>query len=165
MTDSSYNSPARSYGSPARSLKMLDRVYGSPARSYCGDHSSATESEGEETLELLTEIPSSPDQTILDGWLKFRDNKKWRHRWGVMTKLSPAAGEYIELSTELGKLRWPVSDFHFPAVPFSGYGSPEFVYNFTFAVVPLQLCRLSYDKHDGDNIIQQSDNERITTCE
>jgi hypothetical protein len=55
---------------------MLDRVYGSPARSYCGDHSSATESEGEETLELLTEIPSSPDQTILDGWLKFRDNKK-----------------------------------------------------------------------------------------
>ncbi|XP_060850544.1 uncharacterized protein LOC132929305 isoform X1 [Rhopalosiphum padi] len=91
MTDSSYNSPARSYGSPARSLKMLDRVYGSPARSYCGDHSSATESEGEETLELLTEIPSSPDQTILDGWLKFRDNKKWRHRWGVMTKLSPAA--------------------------------------------------------------------------
>lgn len=71
---------------------MSDRVYGSPARSYCGDHSSATESEGEETLELLTEIPSSPDQTILDGWLKFRDNKKWRHRWGVMTKLSPAAG-------------------------------------------------------------------------
>ncbi|CAI6351410.1 unnamed protein product [Macrosiphum euphorbiae] len=80
MTDSSYNSPARSYGSPARSLKMLDRVYGSPARSYCGDHSSATESEGEETLELLTEIPSSPDQTILDGWLKFRDNKKVSRR-------------------------------------------------------------------------------------
>ncbi|XP_022163216.1 uncharacterized protein LOC111028771 [Myzus persicae] len=97
MTDSSYNSPARSYGSPARSLKMLDRVYGSPARSYCGDHSSATESEGEETLELLTEIPSSPDLTILDGWLKFRDNKKWRHRWGVMTKLSPAAGELVIL--------------------------------------------------------------------
>ncbi|XP_025422670.1 uncharacterized protein LOC112692272 [Sipha flava] len=91
MTDSSYNSPARSYGSPARSLKMLDRVYGSPSRSYCGDHSSATESEGEETLDLLTEIPSSPDQTVMDGWLKFRDNKKWRHRWGVMTKLSPAA--------------------------------------------------------------------------
>lgn len=76
MTDNSYNSPARSYGSPARSLKMLDRVYGSPSRSYCGDHSSATESEGEETLDLLTEIPGSPDQTIMDGWLKFRDNKK-----------------------------------------------------------------------------------------
>lgn len=22
---------------------------------------------------------------------------QWRHRWGVMTKLSPAAGEYMEL--------------------------------------------------------------------
>lgn len=76
MTDSSYNSPARSYGSPARNMKMLDRVHGSPARSYCGDHSSATESEGEDSLELLTEIPNLPDQTIMDGWLKFRDNKK-----------------------------------------------------------------------------------------
>lgn len=76
MSDSSYNSPARSFGSPARNLKILDRVYGSPARSYCGDHSSATESEGEESLELLTEIPISPDQTVIDGWLKFRDNKK-----------------------------------------------------------------------------------------
>lgn len=76
MTDSSYNSPARSYGSPARNMKMLDRVHGSPARSYCGDHSSATESEGEDTLELLTEIPNLPDLTIMDGWLKFRDNKK-----------------------------------------------------------------------------------------
>lgn len=79
MTDSSYNSPARScYGSPARNLKMLDRVYGSPVRSYCGGdhHSSATESEGEDAVELLTEVPCSPDQTIMDGWLKFRDNKK-----------------------------------------------------------------------------------------
>lgn len=86
MTDSSYNSPARSYksparsyGSPAKSMKMLDRMYGSPARSYCGDHSSATESEGEESLELMTEVPSSPDQTVIDGWLKFRDNKKVRN--------------------------------------------------------------------------------------
>lgn len=78
MTDNGYGSPARScYGSPARSLKMSDRVHGSPARSYCGDHSSATESEGEETFEMLTEVPrSSADQTIMDGWLKFRDNKK-----------------------------------------------------------------------------------------
>lgn len=76
MTDSSYNSPSRSYGSPARSLKMLDRVYGSPARSHNGDHSSATESEGEESLELLTEVPGVPDQTVIDGWLKFRDNRK-----------------------------------------------------------------------------------------
>lgn len=77
MADSSYNSPVRSYGSPARSLKMLDRVYGSPVRSYCGDHSSATESESEDSsLDLLTEIPGSPDQTVIDGWLKFRDNKK-----------------------------------------------------------------------------------------
>ena len=55
MTDSSYNSPARSIGEP----------------------SSLTESENEsETLELVTEIPGTPDQTIVDGWLKFRDNKR-----------------------------------------------------------------------------------------
>lgn len=76
MTDSSYSSPAKSYGSPARNLKMLDKIYGSPARSYNGDHSSATESEGEDTAEFLTEMPITPDQTVMDGWLKFRDNKK-----------------------------------------------------------------------------------------
>lgn len=55
MTDSSYNSPARSVGEPV----------------------SLTESENEsETLELVTEVPGSPEQTIIDGWLKFRDLKK-----------------------------------------------------------------------------------------
>jgi len=35
----------------------------------------------------------------------------------------------------------------------------------TLVVVPLQSSRLSYDKYDGDNIIQRSDNESITTYE
>ncbi|XP_050525410.1 uncharacterized protein LOC126896550 isoform X2 [Daktulosphaira vitifoliae] len=98
MTDSSHNSPARSFGSPARSFKLYDRrVLGSPARSYCSgaDYSSATESEGEDssadTIYLAAEVPGSVDQAIINGWLKFRDNKKWRHRWAVITKLSPAA--------------------------------------------------------------------------
>ncbi|VVC39349.1 PH domain-like [Cinara cedri] len=115
MGDSSYNSPVRSsYGSPARSLKMLDRVYGSPVRSYCGDHSSATESEGEDFASLdplQTEIPGSPDQTVIDGWLKFRDNKKWRHRWGVMTKLSPAAEGQLQCAVPLAFNRVVVSTY------------------------------------------------------
>ncbi|XP_055693119.1 uncharacterized protein LOC129795678 [Lutzomyia longipalpis] len=39
------------------------------------------------------EMPCQPDQTIVSGWLKFRDNKRWKIRWGVVTKLSPAAGK------------------------------------------------------------------------
>ncbi|KAG8327134.1 hypothetical protein J6590_026473 [Homalodisca vitripennis] len=55
MGDSSYNSPARSVGEPA----------------------SLPDSETEaEIWELVTEVQGSPDQTIIDGWLKFRDLKK-----------------------------------------------------------------------------------------
>ncbi|XP_041982058.1 uncharacterized protein LOC121735334 [Aricia agestis] len=31
------------------------------------------------------------DNSVMSGWLKFRDNKRWKSRWGVVTKLSPAA--------------------------------------------------------------------------
>ncbi|XP_045774441.1 uncharacterized protein LOC123873599 [Maniola jurtina] len=31
------------------------------------------------------------DNSVISGWLKFRDNKRWKSRWGVVTKLSPAA--------------------------------------------------------------------------
>ncbi|RZF40657.1 hypothetical protein LSTR_LSTR009452 [Laodelphax striatellus] len=71
MGDSRYNSPARSVGEPC-SLTSAD-------------------SETDEILELYTENPSNPDCTIVDGYLKFRDCKRWKQRWGVVTKLSPAA--------------------------------------------------------------------------
>lgn len=58
------------------SAQMADASYHSPARSV-GEPSSLTESENEsETLELVTEEPGTPEQTIIDGWLKFRDVKK-----------------------------------------------------------------------------------------
>ncbi|XP_072157801.1 uncharacterized protein [Bemisia tabaci] len=72
---------------------MSNSVCNSPARSI-GKGDSYSESENEsESVDLITEVPGSPDQTIVDGWLKFRDHKKWKQRWGVVTKLSPAAGK------------------------------------------------------------------------
>lgn len=61
MTDSLFSSPARSIGD--RSL---------------GDPNSLTDSEISdlETFELVTEVPGAPEQTIVDGWVKFRDNKR-----------------------------------------------------------------------------------------
>ncbi|KAG8299124.1 hypothetical protein J6590_003098 [Homalodisca vitripennis] len=56
---------------------MADANYHSPARSG-GEPVSLTESENEsESWDLVTEVPGSPDQTIIDGWLKFRDAKKY----------------------------------------------------------------------------------------
>ncbi|KAG8299441.1 hypothetical protein J6590_101056, partial [Homalodisca vitripennis] len=56
--------------------RMADANYHSPARSG-GEPVSLTESENEsESWDLVTEVPGSPDQTIIDGWLKFRDAKK-----------------------------------------------------------------------------------------
>ncbi|XP_049876293.1 uncharacterized protein LOC126373950 [Pectinophora gossypiella] len=37
------------------------------------------------------EEPCDMDNAVISGWLKFRDNKRWKSRWGVVTKLSPAA--------------------------------------------------------------------------
>ncbi|XP_063626259.1 uncharacterized protein LOC134797819 [Cydia splendana] len=37
------------------------------------------------------EVESDVDNSVISGWLKFRDNKRWKSRWGVVTKLSPAA--------------------------------------------------------------------------
>ncbi|XP_072157799.1 uncharacterized protein [Bemisia tabaci] len=76
---------------------MSNSVCNSPARSI-GKGDSYSESENEsESVDLITEVPGSPDQTIVDGWLKFRDHKKWKQRWGVVTKLSPAAGKCAAL--------------------------------------------------------------------
>lgn len=65
MTDSLFSSPARSIG---------DRSLGDPNSLT---DSEITESESE-TFELVTEVPGAPEQTIVDGWVKFRDNKKVR---------------------------------------------------------------------------------------
>ncbi|KAL0275665.1 UNVERIFIED_CONTAM: hypothetical protein PYX00_003454 [Menopon gallinae] len=63
---------------------MCDSLFSSPARSIgersLGDPNSLTDSEitesESETLELTTDLPSSPEQVIVDGWVKFRDNKR-----------------------------------------------------------------------------------------
>jgi len=62
---------------------MTDSVFSSPARSIgassLGDHSltdsEITESESD-AFDLATEVPGSPEQTLVDGWVKFRDHKK-----------------------------------------------------------------------------------------
>ncbi|XP_055527888.1 uncharacterized protein LOC129720431 [Wyeomyia smithii] len=72
--------------SPAKSALGEPGVFSSPARSVC----SATGEEIGDGGEMLL----ANDQTIVSGWLKFRDNKKWKIRWGVVTKLSPAAATF-----------------------------------------------------------------------
>lgn len=63
MTDSVFSSPARSIG---------DRSIGDPNSLT---DSEITESESE-AFEFATEVPGSPEQTIVDGWVKFRDHRK-----------------------------------------------------------------------------------------
>ncbi|XP_022916434.1 uncharacterized protein [Onthophagus taurus] len=83
MSESAYNSPL-----PLR--RFTESCCSSPARSIGSHHTETlTDSDGEN--EFVTETPGIPDQTVISGWLKFRDNKKWKQRWGVVTKLSPAA--------------------------------------------------------------------------
>ena len=59
---------------------MAESACNSPARSL-GDPNSLTDSEltdleCDSQLEIVTEVPGTPDQTIVDGWVKFRDNKR-----------------------------------------------------------------------------------------
>lgn len=61
---------------------MAESACNSPARSI-GDPNSLTDSEltdleSDSQLEIVTEVPGAPDQTIVDGWFKFRDNKRVR---------------------------------------------------------------------------------------
>lgn len=74
MSESAYNSPLLS-------RKLPDSCFSSPARSIAslGEPHSLTDSEFDtesETLDLITEVPLNPDQTVVDGWVKFRDNKR-----------------------------------------------------------------------------------------
>ncbi|XP_018333110.1 uncharacterized protein LOC108742399 isoform X2 [Agrilus planipennis] len=96
MCESAYNSPrvSRRWQEPAS-------CNSSPARSLprCTPDIFSTDSEGEfdgsasEAVENnFHPASTSPNETVLiSGWLKFRDNKKWKQRWGVVSKLSPAA--------------------------------------------------------------------------
>ncbi|XP_066140538.1 uncharacterized protein [Euwallacea fornicatus] len=86
MCESAYNSPL-----PTR--RLTESCCSSPARSIRSHNIEfLSDSDGEfDDKELATEVPGLPDQTVISGWLKFRDNKKWKQRWGVITKLSPAA--------------------------------------------------------------------------
>lgn len=55
------------FGSPAKSVIGEPGVFASPARSLCI-------SPCDENFDA--ELPLQPDQTIVSGWLKFRDNKR-----------------------------------------------------------------------------------------
>ncbi|KAL1497618.1 hypothetical protein ABEB36_008547 [Hypothenemus hampei] len=93
MCESAYNSPL-----PTRRL-TTESCCSSPARSIRSHNIELlSDSDGEfDDRDLATEIPGTPDQTVIAGWLKFRDNKKWKQRWGVITKLSPAAESQIKV--------------------------------------------------------------------
>lgn len=70
MSESAYNSPLLT-------RRLTDSCCSSPARSIRSQHVDyLSDSDGEEDHQCLTEVPGTPDQTIIAGWLKFRDNKK-----------------------------------------------------------------------------------------
>ncbi|XP_065350680.1 uncharacterized protein LOC135946398 [Cloeon dipterum] len=52
------------------------------------------------TLVVETEWDGK-EVTVVDGYVKFRDNKRWKQRWGVVTKLSPAADRNLDLVDEM----------------------------------------------------------------
>ncbi|CAH1106691.1 unnamed protein product [Psylliodes chrysocephalus] len=69
MSESAYNSPLFS-------RRLTDSCCSSPARSIRSHNiEDLTDSDGEGD-QLFTEVPGTPEQTVICGWLKFRDNKK-----------------------------------------------------------------------------------------
>lgn len=70
MSESAYNSPLLT-------RRLTDSCCSSPARSIRSHHADdLTDSDGEGDQQYITEVPGTPDQTIISGWLKFRDNRK-----------------------------------------------------------------------------------------
>ncbi|CAG9856429.1 unnamed protein product [Phyllotreta striolata] len=70
MSESAYNSPLLA-------RRLTDSCCSSPARSVRSHHvDDLTDSDGEGAEPLFTEVPGAPEQTVISGWLKFRDNKK-----------------------------------------------------------------------------------------
>ncbi|KAF6213810.1 hypothetical protein GE061_011532 [Apolygus lucorum] len=66
---------------------MSDRAFNSPAKSR---PSSAGPDSGSDDEEIIV---IDPDLIIFTSYLKYRDNKRWKTRYGVLTKISPAAGK------------------------------------------------------------------------
>ncbi|BES92432.1 Hypothetical protein NTJ_05243 [Nesidiocoris tenuis] len=62
------------------------RAFGSPAKSRPPSAGADSGSDDEEIILI------DPDLIIFTSYLKYRDNKRWKTRYGVLTKLSPAAG-------------------------------------------------------------------------
>ncbi|KAF7282091.1 hypothetical protein GWI33_003275 [Rhynchophorus ferrugineus] len=70
MCESAYNSPL-----PTR--RLTESCCSSPARSIRSHNIDIlSDSDNEGDIDLATEVPGTPDQTVISGWLKFRDNKK-----------------------------------------------------------------------------------------
>lgn len=70
MSESAYNSPLFT-------RRLTESCCSSPARSIGQQTPEVlTDSDGDCDAALLTETPGVPDQTVIAGWLKFRDNKK-----------------------------------------------------------------------------------------
>ncbi|KAF5296613.1 hypothetical protein FQA39_LY12441 [Lamprigera yunnana] len=70
MSESAYNSPMLN-------RRLTESCCSSPARSVGQQTPEVlTDSDGDGEYPLHTESPGVPDQTVISGWLKFRDNKK-----------------------------------------------------------------------------------------
>ncbi|KAF5296427.1 hypothetical protein FQR65_LT01414 [Abscondita terminalis] len=70
MSESAYNSPLLN-------RRLTESCCSSPARSIGQQTPEVlTDSDGDSDFPLHTESPGVPDQTVISGWLKFRDNKK-----------------------------------------------------------------------------------------
>lgn len=80
MSESAYNSPLFT-------RRLTESCCSSPARSIGGHAPEVlTDSDGEGDL-CFTETPCTPDQTVIAGWLKFRDNKKVRKKLLLLTDI------------------------------------------------------------------------------
>lgn len=98
MSESAYNSPL-----PFR--RFTESCCSSPARSVGGLSSisitdTLTDSDGEG--DLLVETPGPPEQTVIAGWLKFRDNKKVSLDSNTILKYKPYA--MFKFQTDLCKV-------------------------------------------------------------
>ncbi|GBM56287.1 hypothetical protein AVEN_241747-1 [Araneus ventricosus] len=51
-------------------------------------------------------------KTVLEGSVKYRDKKKWKSRWAVVSKLSPVAALIVSQITDLKNDRCPIMYDH-----------------------------------------------------
>ncbi|KAL3274041.1 hypothetical protein HHI36_015460 [Cryptolaemus montrouzieri] len=94
MSESAYNSPLF----PRRMLN--ESCCSSPARSigsYTVDILTDSDGEGSSADHLATEVPGMPDQTVISGWLKFRDNKKDLFSHKHICKYLKASNDHVDV--------------------------------------------------------------------